>query len=93
VTDAAVADPHGAGGPAVDVAALEEVLLQLLFGDLIGRFVIELAEHAQRAHVRLLGSFSEAVQLQGVGGFLVPVGHEASPVGGLRRGLRRRHRR
>ena len=44
--NAAVADAHRLGRPAVDVFAMEEVLLELDFGDEIGSFV----DRTQRAY-------------------------------------------
>jgi len=40
----AVADTHGGWGEAVDVFAVQEVALQLLFRDAVGGFVVELRE-------------------------------------------------
>ena len=42
--DAAVADAHGLGRPAIDVFALQKIFLEFLLGDKIGGFVIELSE-------------------------------------------------
>ena len=60
---------------------MRQVLLKLGLRDRVWGFVIELAEHAQGAHVGLLGALPKAVELKGIGGFLVPVGHHGrSPV-------------
>ena len=44
----AVADAHGLGRPAVDVFAMQEVLLELGLGDQIGGFIVELTKHTDR---------------------------------------------
>ena len=62
--NAAVADAHGLGRPAVDVFAVQEVLLELGLRDQIGGFVVELREHADRAGVGFLGGFSFPIELQ-----------------------------
>ena len=59
--DAAIADAHGLGGPLGDVLSMDEVILKLVLGDVIGGFAIKLDEHAQGAHIGLLGAFSLAV--------------------------------
>ena len=79
--DAAVADAHRVRRPVVDVAPAQEVGLELRLGDLIGRLAIEGAEHPHRAGVGFLRAFDFAVELQGVDGALVPVGHHGSLLG------------
>lgn len=63
--DAAVADAHGFRRPLADVFAVEEVVLEFLFGDLIWALAGELGEHADGAGVSLLGTFPLAVELKG----------------------------
>ena len=60
--DSAIADPHGIGGPVINVFPLEEIVLEFLLGDHIGGFAIELGQHADGAGVGLLGSFPFAVE-------------------------------
>jgi hypothetical protein len=43
-SNATVADAHGRGGEAVDVFAVQEVTLTLLFRDAVGGFVVELGQ-------------------------------------------------
>ena len=75
-TNAAVADAHRLGRPAVDVFAMEEVFLELGFGDEIGRFVVELREHTDRAGVGFLSRFSFPIELQGCNHALIPIVHK-----------------
>ena len=78
--DAAVADAHGFGRPLADVLAVEEVVLEFLFSDLIWALAGELGEHADGAGVSLLGAFPLAVELEGRDHSFVPVcHHDASP--------------
>jgi hypothetical protein len=42
--DAAVAEAHGRGGEAIDVFPVQEIALQLLFGDAVRGFVVELGQ-------------------------------------------------
>ena len=53
--DATVTDAHGRGGQASDVFAVQEVMLQLLFRNAVGGFMVELREQADFGH-RILGS-------------------------------------
>jgi hypothetical protein len=78
--DAAIADPHGIGGPVIDVLSVEEIVLKFLFGDQIGGFAIELAEHANGACVGLLSPFSFAVELKSLDRSVIPLClHDTSP--------------
>jgi hypothetical protein len=80
--DPGVADPQGRGGPAADVPAVQEVGLQLLGRNLVGRFAVEVDEHARGARIRLLRALPLAVQLQGLDHAIVPLGlHGDSPFG------------
>ena len=75
-TNAAVADAHRLGRPAVDVFAMEEVFLELDFGDEIGRFLVELREHTDRAGVGFLGGFSFPIELQDGNHPWIPIVHK-----------------
>jgi len=79
--DPAVADPHRVGRPVVDVAAAQEIPFQFLLGDLIGRLVVELAQHPHRARGGLLRALAPAIERQRVHGLLVPIGHHGSLLG------------
>jgi hypothetical protein len=81
MADTAIADAHRARRPAVAVLAVQEVLLKLGLRDLVRGLAVELTEHAQGAHVGFLGALAQAIELQSVDRFLVPVGHHhGSPV-------------
>jgi len=60
----AVADTHGRWGEAVDVFAVQEVALQLLFGDAVGGLVVELSQQADFPDIGLLGTLALATELQ-----------------------------
>ena len=76
----AIADPHGIGRPVINVFALEEIVLELLLGDEIGGFAIELGEHADGAGVGLLSPFPFAVELKGLDRSVIPLClHDTSP--------------
>jgi hypothetical protein len=76
----AIADPHGIGGPVIDVLSVEEIVLKFLLGDQIGGFAVELAEHANGACVGLLSPFSLAVELKGLDRSVIPLClHDTSP--------------
>ena len=77
---AAIADAHGIGGPVINVLSVEEIVLEFLLGDQIGRFAIELAEHANRAGVGLLSSFPFAIELKSLDRSVIPLClHDTSP--------------
>jgi len=78
-TNAAVADAHRFGRPAVDVFTMEEVLLELGFADQIGSLVIKLREHPHRAGIGFLSRFSFPIELQGCNHALIPIVHKDSP--------------
>ena len=40
--DTAVADPHSCGGPFIFVFSVEEIVLKLLFGDLVRSFLVKI---------------------------------------------------
>lgn len=78
-SDAAVADAHGSWGEAIDVFAVQEVVLKLLFGDHVGRFAIELSEQAYLTDIGLLGTLSLAAELKCGNHLLAQWCHEMSP--------------
>jgi len=76
----AIADPHGIGGPVINVFPLEEIVLEFLLGDQIGGFAIELGQHANGAGVGLLSPFPFAVELKGLDRSVIPLClHNTSP--------------
>ena len=75
--DAAVADAHGGGRPFVGVSAVQEIVLEFRFGDLIGGFVVKIDEHAHRSGIALLGTLAHPGKLQGSHGLLVIVFHHS----------------
>ena len=78
--DSAIADPHGIGGPVINVFSVEKIVLEFLLGDQIGGFAIELGEHADGAGVGLLGSFPFAVELKSLNRSVIPLClHDTSP--------------
>ena len=82
----AVADAQGLGRPVINVFSVEEILLEFEFRNQIRGFVIELREHAHRAGVGLLGSFSFPIELQSTDHPLMPiVHHKSSPFVKVRR--------
>jgi hypothetical protein len=87
--DAAVADAQGFRRPAVDVFAVQEVLLEFGLRDEIGGFVVELTEHTDRASVGFLSGFSFPVELQSGNHALIPIVHKNSPSKKDRRALLR----
>ena len=76
----AIADPHGIGRPVVSVFPLEEIVLELLLVNEIGRLVVELDEHAQGPCIGLLRAFPFAVELKGLDHSVIPLClHDTSP--------------
>jgi hypothetical protein len=76
----AIADPHGIGRPVINVFALEEIVLELLLGDEIGGFAIELGEHTDGAGVGLLSPFPLAIELKSLDRSVIPLClHDTSP--------------
>jgi hypothetical protein len=61
----AVADTHGRGGEAVDIFAVQEVVLQFRFSNAVGGFVVELRQEADFSDIGLLGALALATELQG----------------------------
>ena len=76
----AIADPHGIGGPVINVFPVEEIVLELLLSDQIGGFAIELGEHANGAGVGLLSPFPFAIELKSLDRSVIPLClHDTSP--------------
>ena len=70
-----VTNAHGGGRPFVGVSAVQEIILKLRFGDLIGGVVVKISEHANRSCIALLGTLAHPGKLQGSHGLLVIVFH------------------
>src|SRR5438874_1691351 len=77
--DATVADTHGRWGEAINVFAVQEVVLQLLFGEQVGRFAIELSQQAYFTDIGFLSPFAFATELEGRNHLLTQWAHEISP--------------
>src|SRR5207247_1065133 len=77
--DATVADAQGRWGEAVDVFAVQEVMLKFLFRDAVGCFVIELSQQADFPDMGLLGTLSLATEVESRNHLLTQWGHEISP--------------
>jgi hypothetical protein len=75
----AVADAQGSWGEAVDVFAVQAVVLQFLFGEHVGRFSIELSQQTDLPDRGLLGTLSLATELESRNHVLTQWGHEMSP--------------
>jgi len=56
--DAAVADTHGSGCPSIDVLAVQEIVLKLVFADQVRCFAVEVDQHPYRAGVAFLGGLA-----------------------------------
>lgn len=78
-SDAAVADTPGSGGEAIDIFAMQEVGLKLLFCYQVWRFTLELREQADLTDIGLLGAFAFATKLESGNHLLTQWGHEISP--------------
>jgi hypothetical protein len=77
--DATVTDAHGRWGQAIDVFAVQEGALQLLFRAAVGGCVVELREQADFPDIGLLGTLALAAELQCSNHLLTQWGHERSP--------------
>src|SRR5262249_33757625 len=77
--DATVADAHGRWSEVIDVFAVQEIALQLLFREAVGGFVVELREQADFPDIGLLGPLALATELQCSNHLLTQWGHERSP--------------
>jgi hypothetical protein len=60
----AIAEAHGGGGEVVDIFAVQEVALQLLLGDEVGGFVVELGQQADFSDIGLLSPFAFAAEVE-----------------------------
>jgi len=76
--DATVADAHGSWGKAVDVFAVQEVVLEFRFGDHVGRFAVELRQQADLTDIGFLRTLALATALQCGNHVLTQWGHELS---------------
>ena len=77
--DTAVADAHGRGGEAIDVFAVQKVVLKLLFGDQVWRCAIELSQQADLTDIGFLSPFALATELKRGDHVVTQWGHERSP--------------
>ena len=77
--DTTVAEAHGRWGKAVDVFAVQEVVLQFLFRDVVGGFVVELSQQAYFPDIGFLRPFALATELESRHHVLTQWGHERSP--------------
>jgi hypothetical protein len=78
-TDTAIAEAHGRWGKAIDVSAVQKVVLQLLCRDQVWRFAIELSQQADLTDIGLLSTLPLATELQGGNHLLTQWGHKISP--------------
>lgn len=77
--DATVADTHGSGGEVIDIVAVQEVGLELGFGEEVRGFVVELSEQADLTDIGFLSTFALAAELESAEHLLTQRGHEISP--------------
>ena len=77
--DATVADAHGGWGEAVDVFPVQEVVLQLLFGDAVGGCVGELGQQVDFSDRGCLRPFAFAAEVESRDHVLTQGAHEISP--------------
>ena len=77
--DTTGADAHGRWGEAIDVFPVQEVVLQLLFRDAVGGFVVELREQADFTDIGFLSPFTLATEVESRKHLLTQWGHEISP--------------
>jgi hypothetical protein len=77
--DATGADTHGRGGEAVDVFPVQEGVLQCLFRDAVGGFVVELSQQADFPDLSFLSPFALATELKRRNHVLTQWAHEISP--------------
>src|SRR5262245_50392908 len=77
--DAAVADAHRCWGEAVDILAVQEVMLEFLFRDAVRGFVVELGQQADFPDIGCLSPFTLAAELQGGNHVLTQWSHKISP--------------
>src|SRR5215471_3969502 len=77
--DATGADAHGRGGQAIDVFAVQEIALQLLFGDAVGGCVVELGQQADFSDIGCLRPFAFAAEVESRDHLLTQWAHVVSP--------------
>ena len=78
-TDATGAHAHGSWGEAIDVFAVQAVGLELLFGDHVRRFAIELGQQTDLTDRGFLRTLTLAAELKRGKHLLTQGGHEISP--------------
>jgi hypothetical protein len=74
-----VAEAQGRGGKAVNVFAVQEIALQLLFSNAVGWLVVELREQASFPDIGFLSPCAFATEVEGRQHVLTQWGHEISP--------------
>src|SRR5262249_30570231 len=77
--NATIADADRRWGEAVDVFAVQEVALQLLFRDAVGGFVIELGQQPDFSDIGFLRSFALAAEVERRDHLLTQWAHTISP--------------
>ena len=75
----AIAETHGGWGEAIDGFAVQEIALQLLFGNAVGGCVVELGQQVDFADLGCLGPFAFATEVERRQHLLTQWGHEISP--------------
>jgi hypothetical protein len=78
--DATIAEAQGRGGQAVDVVAVQEIALQLLFGDAVGGCVGELGQQADCSDIGCLRPFAFAAEVERRDHVLTQWAHKISPL-------------
>jgi hypothetical protein len=78
-TDATVADTQGSWGKAINVFAVQAIALELLFGEQVGGFVVELSQQADFPDISFLSPFALATEVESGKHLLTQWGHEMSP--------------
>ena len=73
------AETHGSWGEAVDVFPVQEGVLQLLFGEYVGRCALALSQQASLTDRGLWGPLALATALKRSDHVLTQWGHEISP--------------
>jgi hypothetical protein len=83
------ADTHGRGGEAINICAVQDGVLQLLFGDTVGGCAVELSQQTDFTDRGCRSPFALAAEVESRDHVLTQRGHEISPfvrrVVGLRR--------
>jgi hypothetical protein len=77
--DAAVAEAQRSRGEAIDVFAVQEVTLQLLFREAVGGFGVELRQEVDFPDIRFLSPFALATEVKRCAHLLTQWSHEISP--------------